>query len=129
MEQIKEIINRNRKRDSLALKSPEPTETLQRQSRSLDEAIQLIEDSGAPKWLRPMMQLAQDRRHDLPDITLRFWKAKFSGIPENLVCEALMSYCGPFFPSVEDILAIINRNGWKPRARGLMVPVRLSKSC
>src|SRR5205809_5498820 len=98
MEHIREVVKR--KGDSLTLRSPEPSAISQRAPESLDEAIQLIEDSGAPKWFRPMMQLAQDRRHDLPDMTLQFLKAKFSGIPEKLVCEALMLYAGEFFPSV-----------------------------
>src|SRR6266480_3134860 len=60
MEHIREVVKR--KGDSLTLRSPEPSAISQRAPESLDEAIQLIEDSGAPKWFRPMMQLAQDRR-------------------------------------------------------------------
>jgi hypothetical protein len=108
MEPIAEMIRRSDNHNQ-ALNSSDALAMPPPQSVSLYGMMQLLEAPGVPKWVRPVLQLAQDRRHDLPAMTLEFWKVKLLGIPEELVVEALLLYAKPFFPSIQDVLEIIER--------------------
>ena len=59
-------------------------------------------------WLGIVLQIAQDKRHDLAAPTLRFWKEKLKNFQDNTVCEALLSGQWEFFPSVDQVIKEID---------------------
>jgi len=89
---------------SRVVKSSEPLGTLAQLPSSSEEAIQQLRQMGAPQWSIRVLEMAQDKRHDLAPHSLRFWKEKLSGIPDELVCEALMTGRWQLFPSVDDVI-------------------------
>jgi len=50
-----------------------------------------------------------DKRQDWWPGILSFWTEKLASYQESEVCEALKLYAGEFFPSVDDIAALIER--------------------
>jgi hypothetical protein len=93
----------------LVRKSSEPTAISQPRPVSLEESIQSLEAAGAPKWLTLALQIAQDKRHDIAAPTLRFWKEKLKAFRDETVCEALTSGRWELFPSVDQVIAEVER--------------------
>ncbi len=74
---------------------------------SSEEAIQYLRDQGAPQWTIRVLEMAQDKRHDLPPHSLRYWREKLKDIPDQIVCEALLTGRWKLFPSVDDVLIVV----------------------
>ena len=87
-----------------AVKSSEHITTLQPLPQSSEEAIEYLKAMGAPRWSIRVLEMAQDKRHDLAPHTLRYWTEKLKGIPDLLICQALTNGRWDFFPSVDDVL-------------------------
>lgn len=80
--------------------------------RSQDSTTTLQKSNGPsepPPWVELLVQIAQDKRHDLAPGILQLWKVKLQGYKSWEINEALMLYAGEFFPSVDDITAMMNR--------------------
>lgn len=92
---------------SLASKSNEHLITSQPLPQSSEEAIQFLREQGAPQWTIRVLEMAQDKRHDLPPHSLRYWREKLKDIPDHIVCEALMTGRWQLFPSVDDVLKVV----------------------
>lgn len=92
---------------SLASKSSEHLAISQPSPQSSEEAIQRLRDYGAPQWTIRVLEMAQDKRHDLPPHSLRYWREKLKGIPDGIVCEALLTGRWKLFPSVDEVLAVV----------------------
>jgi hypothetical protein len=78
-------------------------------SMGLDQLVQQLRERGAPEWEIAVIAMAQDKRHDLPEITLESWREKLKSYSDGEVCEALSLWAGEFFPSVDDIAKAIHR--------------------
>jgi hypothetical protein len=63
----------------------------------------------SPKWLGLVLQIAQDKRHDIAAPTLRFWREKLKNFRDETVCEALLAGKWPYFPSVDQVIGEIER--------------------
>ena len=61
----------------------------------------------SPNWLGLVLQIAQDKRHDMAAPTLRFWREKLKAFRDETVCEALTSGRWEFFPSVDQVITEI----------------------
>jgi len=96
MEKIGEIIKRNNQ----ALQSPDSTTTLQKSSES----------SVLPQWLPLLVQMAQDKRHDLAPGILSYWMEKLKNFTEQEITAALLSSGWEFFPSVDNVTGVIKAN-------------------
>lgn len=75
--------------------------------QSSETAIEMLRDLGAPKWSILVLEMAQDKRHDLAPHTLRFWKEKLKDVPDALVCEALITGRWKLFPSIDEVLIVV----------------------
>lgn len=74
------------------------------------EQLETSEPSEKPlAWAMIVLQMAQDKRHDLAAGTLRFWREKLKHYPESTVCKALMSGRWQLFPSVDDVISEVER--------------------
>lgn len=81
-------------------------------------AVELLRQEGVPEWEIALAQLAQDKRHDLPEEMFRWWREKLSQYRDSEIREALLSWAGKLFPSTDEIVAIINfRNEVKAAAK------------
>src|SRR6266496_2870496 len=85
--------------DSLVPRSPGTTTT----------ALSLSEPSELPQWAEMLAQIAQDKRHDLAPGILRLWKVKLSHYRDQEIVDALLLYAGEYFPSVDTIIATMDR--------------------
>lgn len=92
---------------SRVARSSEPSGTLAQLPSSSEEAIQQLRKMGAPQWSIRVLEMAQDKRHDLAPHSLRYWKEKLRGIPDEIVCEALTTGRWQYFPSVDDVLIAV----------------------
>ena len=61
----------------------------------------------SPNWLGLVLQIAQDKRHDIAAPTLRFWKEKLKGFADGLICQALSEGRWEFFPDVDKVISQI----------------------
>ncbi len=95
MEKIGNLI----KRDQPALKSQDSTTTLQKSSAP-----------SAPQWITLLLQMAQDKRHDLAPGILLYWKAKLQKYGDIEISQALMTSGWEFFPSVDNVISLIEAN-------------------
>ena len=98
-EAIVDQVGKLLKPDSLARRSQDSLTTSQKSS----------EPSEPPPWAELLLQIAQDKRHDLAPGILQLWKVKLQSYKAWEINEALMLYAGEFFPSVDDITAMMNR--------------------
>jgi len=98
MEQIGKLLS-NDPCGSLVLKSHDSITTSQKSS----------ELSEIPQWVQLLVQMGQDKRHDLAPGILSYWKEKLSRYSDSEVCAALRLYAGEFFPAVDDITGVIER--------------------
>src|SRR5512146_1691384 len=110
MERIGEII----KRPQSLTSQPSTTDgramsVLLQQSTDFAELAKLMRDRGAKEWEIKILQVAQDRRHDLAPATIPLWREKLRQYRDEEVCAALLLWSGEFFPSVDDVIEIINR--------------------
>jgi len=60
-------------------------------------------------WMGVMLQIAQDKRHDLAPEVLKFWAKKLGKIEDELICLALMSGRWKYFPAIDQVLDEIDR--------------------
>jgi hypothetical protein len=63
----------------------------------------------SPNWVGLVLQIAQDKRHDIAGPTLRFWREKLKNFRDESVCEALTLGQWEFFPSVDQVIVEIGR--------------------
>jgi hypothetical protein len=96
MEPIGKLLNQPA---SLALRSNVSTTT----------ELSLCEPSELPQWAEVLMQLAQDKRHDLAPGILRFWMEKLQNYTDVEICKGLLLYAGEYFPSVDVIIDHVER--------------------
>ena len=91
----------------LVLKSSELTATSQQSLQpvrsisgelGLEETIQALELSGAPRWMSLILRIAQDKRNDLAPHAMRYWKDKLRSFSDDRICDALMAGVWEFFP-------------------------------
>jgi len=91
----------------LVLKSLELTATSQQSLQpvrsisgelGLEETIQALELSGAPRWMSLILRIAQDKRNDLAPHAMRYWKDKLRSFSDDRICDALMAGVWEFFP-------------------------------
>jgi hypothetical protein len=78
-----------------------------RQDEPLTTSPQSLQPSL--KWPAIAVQIAQDKRHDIAAPTLRFWKEKLKAFRDETVCEALTSGRWELFPSVDQVIAEVER--------------------
>jgi hypothetical protein len=78
-----------------------------RQDEPLTTSPQSLQPSL--KWPGIAVQIAQDKRHDIAAPTLRFWKEKLKAFRDETVCEALTSGRWELFPSVDQVIAEVER--------------------
>lgn len=112
MDKIGEIIKANQQ--SLT-SQPNTSDTQEISLRSepsmgLDQMAQWLRQQGAPEWEIALIAMAQDKRHDLPELTLEScWRAKLKAFRDKEICDALQLWAGEFFPCVDDVIGIIER--------------------
>src|SRR5947208_11260182 len=63
--------------------------------------------SSRPEWVELVLVIAQDKKHELPPAVLRFWKAKLEPFRDEAICQALLSGRWKFFPSVDEVIDLI----------------------
>lgn len=66
-------------------------------------------EPSVPQWAGILMQIAQDKRHELAPGMARYWKEKLIDYSDKEIADALMLYMGEFFPSVDHIIATMDR--------------------
>lgn len=64
-----------------------------------------------PRWIGILVQMAQDKHHDLIPGSAKYWRLKLEAgsYRDEEICQALLAYSGEFFPSVDDIVALIQQ--------------------
>lgn len=102
MEAAGEILSRGE-----ILKSTDSQITLPQSQLSADEAIEMLRSQGCPEWQILVLQIAQDKRHDMAPPTLRFWDEKLKSYPDELICEALKLGRFFLFPCVDDVIDVV----------------------
>ena len=71
--------------------------------------VELLRQEGVPEWEIALAQLAQDKRHDLPEEMFRWWREKLSQHRDSEIRQAIVLWSGEFFPSVDDVIKSIVR--------------------
>jgi hypothetical protein len=71
------------------------------------ETLQTRDEPGLPNWVGIALLMAQDKRHDLMPGMSEYWKAKLTNYSDAEVSEALQSYRGEYFPSVDAVIGLI----------------------
>ena len=94
--------------EHLASKSSAPLAISQPSPLSSEEAIDQLRRLGAPEWSIRVTMLAQDKRHDMAPHLLRYWAEKLKNVPDELICEALTTARWELFPSVDDVLRVVD---------------------
>lgn len=96
MEQVGKLLN-NRNASQLVRSSDSKTISV----RSSEPLV--------PQWAGILMQMAQDKRHELAPGMARYWREKMIDYSDKEISDALMLYTGEFFPSVDQIIATMDR--------------------
>jgi hypothetical protein len=76
-------------------------------------ALELLRQAGATEWEVVLYQMAQDKRHDLDPGILPYWRAKLKNRSDAAICEALMQGRWEFFPSVDQVLDLLESKAWQ----------------
>ena len=87
-------------------------EIIRRQQPSTEGGLTISKPSpqpSVPEWGKLLAVIAQDKRHDLPMQTIELWKEKLKKYADAEICEALRMYSGQYFPSVDFVVAEIQR--------------------
>lgn len=103
MEQIGKLIKR---KPNQAPKSPEPMAITRQLPMATDfsELVEHLRAAGAPEWEILILQMSQDKRHDLAPHVMPYWREKLKNLPDKMICAALLSGAWQFFPSVDQVL-------------------------
>ena len=111
--------------------------SLQSQENSLESQLRAV---GLAEWQIVIIQLAQDKRHDLAPCLIPLWKAKLKSFPDEEICSALVNGNWEWFPSVDEVIRQIESNrharlaekennawlAWKERQRKAMAEGKLA---
>jgi len=60
-----------------------------------------------PRWIVILSALALDKRQDLPEELIGLWRVKLKSFPAREIEKALLAYQGQFFPSVDEVIGLI----------------------
>jgi hypothetical protein len=66
--------------------------------------------SAPPLWVGIVVQMAQDKRHDMGPGILSYWKVKLQKYGDIEITQALLGSGWEFFPSVDNVISAINAN-------------------
>src|SRR6185437_4551829 len=97
MESIGKLL---KQQDQLTRKSPDGKTT----------KLSLREPSDPLQWTEVLKRMAMDKRHDLAPGILSYWKVKLKNYSDIEIVNALLSSCWSFFPSVDNVITVIEAN-------------------
>jgi hypothetical protein len=113
MEKIGQLLNKPNQNQGLALRSntldtTQISELLQ--ESDWESLCEQLRQAGTPEWEIKVIQMAQDMRHDISPAVMPLWRDKLKPFTDAQICQALTRFGGHLFPSLPDVLEMIERN-------------------